>query len=188
MPAASASGAARVRRRHDHRHRRAVGSSSCEASSTPPHSAVEHGLFDFPQAAHLLAHLNLGVTVGLQHRLGHIAQEMVVAVAMRHARKFRRDPRHEASCLSDNHRPTGLPKDAAHSLALAIKRAPRPPSRRSRFGEPHALLGQFPHDVESLVSLLGLQAVDRQNDLIDRFVLPTQGLGDLADARPASTW
>ena len=33
----------------------------------------EHGLFDFPQAANLLPHLNLGVAVGLQDGLGDIA-------------------------------------------------------------------------------------------------------------------
>jgi hypothetical protein len=56
---------------------------------------LEHGLFDLSQAAHLLAHLNLGMAVDLRHRLGHIAEEMVLAVAVRHAGEFRRDPRHE---------------------------------------------------------------------------------------------
>lgn len=33
----------------------------------------ERGLFNLPQAAYLAPHLNLGVTIGLQHGLGHIA-------------------------------------------------------------------------------------------------------------------
>ena len=35
-------------------------------------------------------------------------------------------------------------------------------------------LGQFPHDIERFVSFLGLQAVDREDDLINGFVLPPQ--------------
>jgi hypothetical protein len=41
------------------------------------------------------------------------------------------------------------------------------------------LLGQFPHDVEGLVSLLGLEAINREDDLLDRIVLPPQPLGVL---------
>ena len=37
---------------------------------TPP---AQHRPFDAPQAPHRLAHLDLGVAVRLQHRLGHIA-------------------------------------------------------------------------------------------------------------------
>ena len=93
-------GRRRVRRCHDHRHsccgivrREAFG-----RLGTLP-LPFEHGLFDFPQSAHLASHLNLGVAIGLQHRLGQIAEKMVVAVAMRHARKLRRDPRHERVLL-----------------------------------------------------------------------------------------
>jgi hypothetical protein len=40
------------------------------------------------------------MTVGLlQHGLGDIPQEMVVAVAIRHIRKFRRDSRHRGVLL-----------------------------------------------------------------------------------------
>jgi hypothetical protein len=56
---------------------------------------LEDGLFDFPQPAHLLPHLNLGVTVGLQDGLSHVPQEMVVAIAMGHLRELRRDSRDE---------------------------------------------------------------------------------------------
>ena len=87
------------------------------------HSAVfEHGLFDFPQPAHLASHLNLGVTIGLQHRLGQIAEKMVVAVAMRHAGNSAAIPVTNASCLSEIQRLTVLFKDVAHSLAWAINR------------------------------------------------------------------
>ena len=48
-----------------------------------------------------------------------------------------------------------------------------------RLGEPHALLGQLPDDVEGLVSLLGLEAIDRENDLLDGLVFPPQCVGVL---------
>ena len=60
---------------------------------------LKHCLFDFPQAANLLPHLNLGVAVGLQYGLGHVAEEMVVAVAMRHVGKLHCDPCHERVLL-----------------------------------------------------------------------------------------
>jgi hypothetical protein len=60
---------------------------------------LEHGLFDLPQAAHLRPHLNLGMAVGLQDGLGQIAEEVVVAVAVRHIGEFRRDPLHERVLL-----------------------------------------------------------------------------------------
>jgi hypothetical protein len=52
-------------------------------------------LFDGPQTADLAAHPDLGVTIGLQDRLGHIAEEVVVALAMGHVGEHRGDPRHE---------------------------------------------------------------------------------------------
>ena len=71
-----------------------------------------------------------------------------------------------ASCLSDIQSPTGLPKDSAHSLAFGDQASDLVRGgREQRLGEPHPLPGQFPHDVEGLVSLLGLEAVDREDDL-----------------------
>jgi hypothetical protein len=141
---------------------------------------LEHGLFDRPQAAHLLPHLNLGVTVGLEDRLGQIAEEVVRAVTMRHVREFRRDPRHErvlpvgqpkSDGLAQRVGPLfGLLDQASHLLGRC---------RDQRFREPHALLSQLPYGVEGLVSLLRLQAVDRKDDLVDRFILPPQELGVL---------
>jgi hypothetical protein len=86
-----------IRRPHDHCHGcfRIV----CEARRHIGTLLLEHGLFDFPQAAYLASHLNLGVTIGLQYGLGQIAEKMVVAVAMWHVRKLRRDPRHERILL-----------------------------------------------------------------------------------------
>ena len=141
---------------------------------------LEDGLFDLPQAADLLPHLNLGVAVGLQDRLGHIAEEMVGAVAMRHVREFRHDPRDERVLT------IGQPK--SHRLAqgfgplFGLLDQSSHLIRRcgdQRFSEPHTLLGQLPHGVEGLVSLLRLEAVDREDDLRDRFLLPPQGLGVL---------
>src|SRR3974377_412666 len=88
----------RGRRPHDDNHgcRRII---SREAGRRLGILMLEHGLFNFPQAAHLTPHLYLGVTVGLQYGLGQVAEKMIVAVAMRHARKLRRDPRHERGLL-----------------------------------------------------------------------------------------
>lgn len=62
----------RIRGPNDHRHgclrivcREAFG----RLGSLP----LEHGLFDFPEATYLAPHLDLGVTIGLQHGLGQIA-------------------------------------------------------------------------------------------------------------------
>src|SRR4029077_17115334 len=44
---------------------------------------------------------------------------------------------------------------------------------------PHALLAQLPHNVEGLVSLFGLEAVDRENDLRNGFVLSAERLSVL---------
>jgi hypothetical protein len=60
---------------------------------------LEHGLFDLAEAADLAPHLNLRVTVGLENRLGHVAEEVVLAIAMRDAREFRRDPLDEGILL-----------------------------------------------------------------------------------------
>ena len=60
---------------------------------------LEYGLFDCPQTANLAAHLNFGVTVGLQYRLGQIAEEVVVAVTMRRVGKLRRNSLHERILL-----------------------------------------------------------------------------------------
>ena len=88
----------RVRRPSDHRHSgfRIIFRNALRRIGGV---LLEHRLFDFPQAANLLPHLNLGVAVGLQHGLGHVAEEMVVAVAMRHVGKLRCDPRHERVLL-----------------------------------------------------------------------------------------
>ena len=50
-------------------------------------------------------------------------------------------------------------------------------------GPPDPFAGQFPHDVEGLVSLLRLQAIDRQDDLLDGMVVQSQGLGVLLTGR-----
>ena len=66
--------------------------------------------------------------------------------------------------------PLGLGDEAPH---LGGRRGDQ------RLGEPHPLPGQLPDHIEGLVTLLGLKAVDREDDLIDRFVLPQQGIGVL---------
>jgi hypothetical protein len=69
-----------------------------------------------------------------------------------------------------------LPNDSAHCRAWAIRRRTSSAVAES---EPDPLLGQLPDDVEGLVPLLGLEAVDREDELGDRSVVPPQGLGVL---------
>ena len=124
------------------------------------------------------------MAVGLQDRLGHIAEEMVVAVAMGHVGEFRRDAGDEGVL------PVGDPEGhgGAQRLGPLLGPGDQPPDlvgggREQRLGEPHPLPGQFPDDVEGLVALLRLEAVDRQDDRVDRFVLPPQHLGVLLPRR-----
>ena len=99
---------------------------------------------------------------------------------MRHTRKFRRDPRHECVLLVRHPKHDRFVQGFGPLLGLGDQSSDLVglPGNQS-LGEPDLLLGQFPHDVESLVSLLGLQAVDGENQLVDRFVLPSQNLGVL---------
>ena len=167
----------RIRRSHDNCHRccRII---ACEALRRLGLLALENGLFDLPQAAHLAPHLNLGVAVRVQYGLGQIAEEMVVAIAMGHAGELCRDPRHERVLLIRD--PEGNPLVQGRGPRLGLGDQPLDlivGCRDQGLGEPHPLLGEFPHDIEGLVSLLGLQPVNRKHDLVDRFVLATQGFG-----------
>jgi hypothetical protein len=144
---------------------------------------LEHGVFDRPQAADLLPHLDLGMAVGLQDGRGPIAEEVVVAVAVRHVGEFRRDPRDECILLirhpKRHRRAQGLSpllglRDQASDLVLGC--------REQRRSEPHALPGQLPHDGEGLVSRLGLEAVDAEDDLRHGFVVFVRGR-DMVDRR-----
>ncbi len=169
----------RIRRPHDddHGRRRII---SREAGRWLGILPLEHGLFNFPQAAHLASHLDFDVTVSLQYGFGEVAEKMIVAVAMRHVRKLYRDPLHERVLLV---------RDPKHDL-LAQGFGPlfgfgdQPLNLivgcgDQGLGKPHPFLSEFPHHVKGLVSLLGLQPVDRKDDLIDRFVVASQGFGVL---------
>ena len=93
---------------------------------------LEHGLLDLPQATHLLSHLHLGVAVGLQDGLGHIAQEMVPAIAMRDPGNSAAIPFTKASCLSETQSTTVLPSDVGPLLGLGDQPSHFvAPSRRS---------------------------------------------------------
>jgi hypothetical protein len=150
---------------------------ACFRRSAP---MLQEGLFDLPQATHLAPHLNLGVTVRRHDRLGHIAQEMVVTIAMRDAREFRRNPRHEGILFVRDPQHDRLVQALRPALGLGDQPSDFVSCRgEQRRGEPDAFAGQFADDGEGLVPLLGLQAVDRQDDLLDRFVVLSQGLGVL---------
>ena len=124
------------------------------------------------------------MAVGFQDGLGQVAEEVVVAVAMGHVGELRRDPCDERVLLVRHPQPhrraqglgplLGL-RDQASDLVLR--------GREQRLGEPHPLPGQLPHDVEGLVPLLGLEAVDAEDDLRRGFVVSPQGLGVLLPCR-----
>ena len=124
------------------------------------------------------------MAIGLQDGLGHIAEEVVVAVAVRHVGEFRSDPFDERLLLIRDPEPHGRTqgfgpllalRDQASDLALG--------GREQRLGEPDALPGQLAHDVERLVSLLGLEAVDGEDDLRPGSVFPAERLGVLLPRR-----
>jgi site-specific DNA recombinase len=109
---------------------------------------------------------------------------VVVAVAVRHLGEFRRDRLDERLLLIRHPEPHGPAQgfgpdfgllDQATDLVLG--------GREQRLSEPHTLPGQLPHDVERLVSLLGLEAVDAENDLRRGFVFSAEQLGVLLAGR-----
>ena len=136
---------------------------------------LEHGWFDRPQAAYLLPHLNLGMAVGFQDGLGQIAEEVVITVAVRHVGEFRRDGLDERLLLMRHPKPHRRAQGLGPRVGLLDQASDFVLScREQRRSEPHALLGQLPHDGEGLVSLLGLEAVDAENSLRLGWVLSTE--------------
>jgi hypothetical protein len=134
-----------------------------------------HGLFDRPQAAHLRPHPDLGMAVGLQDGLGQVAEEVVVAIAVRHVGEFRRDGFDERLLLIGHPEPHGRSQGFGPLLGLGDQASDLVLRRREqRLGEPDALPGQLAHDVERLVSLLGLEAVDAEDDLRRGFVVSAE--------------
>ena len=135
----------------------------------------EHVLFDRAQATHLLPHLDLGMAVGLQHRLGQVAEEVVVTVAVRHVGEFRRDGRDERVLLVRHPEPHRRGQGFGPLLRLLNQASDLVRGgREQRLGEPDALPGQLPHDIKGLVSLLGLEAVDAEDDLRHGFVVSAE--------------
>ena len=125
----------------------------------------------------MLAHLHFRLTVRFEHRLGQIPQEVVVAVAVRHAREFRGNAGHEGVLL--------VRDPAAHRQAQAVDPGPRPREQplhlsggagQQRLREPHTLVRQLTHHVQRLMPLLRLQAIDGQ----DQPLRPPIGMGHFA--------
>src|SRR5208337_4620544 len=102
---------------------------------------------------------------------------MVVAIAVRHLRKYYRDSRHEGVLLVRDPEDHALAQNLGPLLGLsdqALNLWGR--CREQRLSKPNTLLGQFAHDVEGLVPFLGLKAVNGQDDVIDSFVLAAHSL------------
>ena len=109
--------------------------------------------------------------------LASIPQEVIIAIAVRHPREFRRDPLHEGVLLVRHPEDDPLAQNLGPLLCLSDQPLNLFVRRGDQgLGEPDTLLGQFAHGVEGLVPLLGLQAVDRQDDVINSFILPAHGL------------
>src|SRR4029453_13041999 len=53
---------------------------------------LQYLAFDGTQPANFAAHLDLGVPICLQHRLGQVVQKMIDAISMRDLGKLGRDP------------------------------------------------------------------------------------------------
>ena len=102
---------------------------------------LEHGLFDLPQASHLLAHLNLGMAIDLRHGLGHVAEEMILrSSGAARPEIFAAIPVANASCRSDNPKPHRLTQRFGPSLGPGDQ-PPHFVGRRGdqRLGEPRSL-------------------------------------------------
>src|SRR5512135_1825741 len=108
----------------------------------------------------------------------------VGAIAMGYAREFGRDPRDERVLLVRDPERDGLVQEAGPLLRVRDQPSDLVGGRGEQcLGEPDALAGQLADDVERLMSLLGLQAVDREDDRIGPLIVPTQGFGVLLTRR-----
>ena len=82
-----------------------------------PAPLLQDRLFNAPEATHFRPHLDLGMAVGFQDRLGQVPQEVIIAIAVRHPGNSTAIPFTKASCLSDIQRTTRLPSFSAHCFA-----------------------------------------------------------------------
>ncbi len=111
--------------------------------------------------------------------LPKIAQASVAAVDDK-ASKQGRDPRRE--CVLSVGQPKGhrLAHGFGPGFGLHDRSSEFVGRRRDRrLGEPPPLPRQFPDDVEGLAPLLRLEAVDREDDLVNRFALPRRASGNV---------
>src|SRR4051794_16299217 len=90
-----------------------------------------------------------------RHRLGQVAEEVIVAAAMGHVGELRRNPRHERVLLVGRPEGDRLVQRFRPLLGLG-EQAPHLVRRGGDqgLGEPDPLPRPFPDDVEGLVALL----------------------------------
>src|SRR5262249_18936054 len=129
-------------------------------------------LLDVAPSADLFAHLNLLGAVLLEQGLGQVAQEVVLAVAMGDVGELGLDALDEGLLFVrqpqlDRLAPLLRPALGLDDQALHLVGAAGEPG----LGEPDALAFQLADDVEGLVALLRLQAVDGQDQAVDVLVV-----------------
>jgi hypothetical protein len=145
---------------------------------------LQDRLLDPPEATDLLTHLDLGMAVGLEERPGQVTQEMVGAIPMRPAGEFPGDPRDEGVLLVRDPERDRLAQEFCPSPGLGDQPPDFSDGRREQcLGEPDPLTDQLADHVEGLVPLLGLEAIDREDDLIDSVIVLAEGLGILLACR-----
>jgi hypothetical protein len=125
---------------------------------------LQHLAFDGTPPAYCAAHLDLGVTIRLQHGLGHVAQKMIDAIPMRDPGKLGRDPGDERVLLVRQpqvDRQTQLrgPCPRLDQQTASLIRT----AGEQRLGKPHPFRVQLPHPIERFMAFLWLQAIDAQD-------------------------
>lgn len=115
------------------------------------------------------------MAVLLQHRSGHVAQEMVLAVTVWDGGKLGGNVLHKGRLLVRHPQHHADPQRrgqfaSRHKQLLHLGGG----ARQQRLREPHPFVSQLADDVQRLVALLRLQTVNAQLHFLDAAILGTQ--------------